>query len=146
MTYSNVVSTDNNPAYTADTFLAEYPQFTDNVPDAMITRYIAMAQATIAYDRWFELWEYGMGLYTAHLCTIYLQTVGAAGESAEDAAAYGQTAGAITSMKEGDVSVAFDHDALTKGTEAWGMWNSTSYGRLLVSHARLLGKGGSFVI
>lgn len=149
MTYdtgSNVVPTDTNPAYTAGDFLEDYPQFTDGVPEAMITRFCAMASATVAVDRWFDNWAYGMGLYVAHRCTLYLQTTAADTATAEEAAATGQAAGAITNLKSGDASVTFDHGDQTKGTEDWGMYNATAFGRLFATEARLLGAGGSYVI
>lgn len=143
---SNIVSTGNNPAYTAADFLEEYPQFTGHLAEARITAFISMGNACLAYDRWFEQWQYAMGLFIAHHATLHLQMSAAAGATADEALATGQTVGNLTSMKQGEVTVQMTHDQLTKGTETWGTWNATAFGRQLASLARIYGIGGSFVI
>lgn len=143
---SNVVDPGNNPAYTRADFLAEYPQFTDTVPEAVVTRTIARAHGVLAVDRYFTDWAYAMGLYVAHYCTLYLQTTASASASAEDAMATGQAVGTLTSMTQGDVKVVFDHGVQTQGTADWGQWNATVFGRQLATLARLYGLGGTYVI
>lgn len=143
---SNIVSTDGNPAYAAADFLADYPHFTEHVPEAMITRYIAMANAAIAYDRWFDEWTYAMGLYTAHLCALYLRMIADAEATRDEAEQAGQNPGELVSMKQGDASVTFDHGAEVKAIETWGTFTTTAYGRQFASLARLKGLGGSYVI
>jgi hypothetical protein len=143
---SNVVDSSGNPAYAVADFLEAYPQFTDNVPESRITAFITMANASIAYGRYFEQWEYAMGLYVGHHATLYLQMTAAAGATVDEALATGQNTGNLTSMKQGDVTIQIDHDAMTKGTESWGMWNATAFGRQLATLARVYGLGGSFAI
>lgn len=71
----NVNTSSQNPAYGISDFLAFYPQFTNKVPNFVLTQFISMANATVQQWRWQDCWEYGMALYVAHFATIYLRTV-----------------------------------------------------------------------
>lgn len=137
--------------YSAELFLAEFPQFTG--PDgrvvcsmAILENFLNQAQAAIAPDKWLEQWRYACGLYTAHVLTLYLRTYTEHSESPAQAAASGATIGIVKSATLGDASVTYDTSALTGATEKWGGLNATQYGQMLATEARLVGMGGTMVL
>jgi hypothetical protein len=87
-----------------------------------------------------------MGLFIAHYATLYLRAFSDGTPTAQSAAMSGTVLGLVKSAQLGDSNVSFDTQAIAKATEDWGAWNSTTYGQLLVTEARLVGMGGSFII
>jgi hypothetical protein len=77
---------------------------------------------------------------------LYLRAFSDGSSSTAAAANSGGILGIVSSAALGDASVTFDTKALVAATEQWGAWNSTSYGQLLVTEARLVGMGGAFII
>lgn len=134
-----------NPTYTAEMFLEDFPQFR-SIPARALATFVTMANGAISLDRWAEKWPYAMGLYIAHYCTLHLQTYNENVTTQAQAAQGGMPEGLITAEASGDTSVRYDHSALIAGTQGWGMWNGTQYGRMLATEARLLGAGGAFII
>lgn len=154
--FNGVLSTAANLShrespYTADMFLADFPQFTNAEggfigPRAILDTFISRACAAISPDKWLDGWRYASGLYAAHYLTLYLRTYAAHAESPAQAAATGATVGIVKSATLGDATVSYDTAALTAGTEKWGGLNATQYGQLLATEARLVGTGGTLVI
>lgn len=154
---SNIVS-DNITVYTEQMFLEDFPQFTKEevieevktrtslVPSNILSMFISMANAAIQEARWFEKWRYAMGLYIAHYASLYLKSFNLDSKNAGDAANSGALLGLTQSASLGDASVSYDNRAIIAATEKWGAWNSTTYGQLLVTEARLVSMGGSFII
>ena len=152
---SNIVG-DNTSVYTSDMFSEDFPQFTEKpdhsgyrnsfIPLHMLDSFIKIANAVIQETRWFEKWRWAMGLYIAHYATLYLRMFSDGSSSARGAANSGALIGVVSSSTLGDTSVTYDTRALVAATEKWGAWNSTSYGQLLVTEARLVSMGGSFII
>lgn len=138
--------------YTPELFQADFPQFFNSdgtcwVPSGLLESFIAQANRTIQPDKWLESWRYGIGLYVAHLATMYLRSGGGdATASAADAAGSGQVIGTVKSATLGDASVSYDDSSVTNGTAGWGILNATSYGQQLASMAKLIGMGGSYVL
>lgn len=138
--------------YTADQFLADFPQFsrTDTgeslTPPAMLEMFVANANAAIQPGRWYEKWRYACGLYVAHYAALYLRTYAPGSDAPGQAAASSNTVGVVKAATLGDASVTYDTAALTAGTERWGSLNATQYGQLLATEARLAGMGGTFVL
>jgi hypothetical protein len=87
-----------------------------------------------------------MGLFIAHYATLYLRAFSDGSPNTQAASASGTVLGPVKSAALGDSNVAYDTAAITKATEEWGAWNSTTYGQLLVTEARLVGMGGSYII
>lgn len=153
---SNIVSGEGD--YSAEMFQADFPQFfkklteddattyTALVPEAMLTLFIAEANAAIQPARWGDAWRYAAGLYVAHNCALYLKSYADGSENAAAAAASGATVGLVSSAKLGDSSVSYDNDALISATEKWGTLNATQYGQQLATRARLVGMGGSYAL
>ena len=146
---SNVGQSEGN--YTAAQFQADFPQFFNAdgdplLPSSVLDMLIGRANACIQPDKWLETWQYAVGLYVAHYATLYLRTYASSSDSPQQAAASGALVGVPSSVKMGDVSVNYDTDALTAGTENWGNLNATQYGQMLASEAKLVGMGGSVII
>lgn len=136
--------------YTAEMFLADFPQFTDEGggfigPASVLALFVKRAGAAVSPDKWAD-WRYACGLYTAHYLTLYLRTYADHAESPAQAAAAGATVGIVKSATLGDASVTYDTAALTAATEKWGGLNATQYGQLLATEARLAGMGGTLAI
>lgn len=155
---SNLVP-DNLSAYTAEMFLADFPQFSKReetgdgeiqtvslVPESMLAMFLRMANGAIQESRWFEAWRYAMGLYVAHFATMYLRSHRETSQTPSDAANTGQTVGNIASATLGDSSVSYDNTAIQTATQQWGTWNATTYGQELITQARLLAMGGTYAI
>lgn len=148
-TAANLGRTDGN--YTPEQFQEDFPQFYRKdgeplVPRTMLEEIIRMANASVQPDKWLESWRYAVGLYTAHYATLYLRTYTESSETPSQAAATGALVGVVKSATLGDSSVSYDTQAVTRGTEAWGDLNATTYGQMLANRAKLVGAGGSYVI
>lgn len=139
-------------SYTRDMFWTDFPQFFQKatgmalLPDTMLAEFIRQANAAIQPDRWLDGWRYACGLYVAHQATLYLRTWSCGSDSPAQAAQSGALVGVVKSAQLGDSSVSYDTSALTRATEEWGDLNSTQYGQLLATRARLVGMGGAYVI
>lgn len=146
ITQASNVSASQNPAYTQADFRADFDQFDQNVPGHIIDNFIAMADATVKESRWFENWRYGMGLFVAHFCTLYMQARGEAlNPTASQVISTATTRGLITSKSVGDVSVSYDINKSLEGLEGWGQWTTTTYGAQFAQFAKMLGKAGIYV-
>lgn len=135
--------------YTLEMFMTDFPQFfVSGPPPFPVEEFIQQANAVIQPDRWLESWRYSCGLYVAHNATLYLRTVpdGEGALSPSQLAAAGAAVGVVKSAQLGDSSVTYDTSAVTAATDRWGDLNSTQYGQLLASRARLAGMGGSYVL
>jgi len=154
---SNIVS-DNVSVYTGEMFLEDFPQFSKKIieeentiyetliPENILDMFIVMANAAIGEARWFEKWRWAMGLYIAHYSTLYLKSYADGSANTQSAAASGAVIGIPSSASLGDASVSYDTKAIVAATEKWGAWNSTVYGQMLVTEARLVSMGGAFII
>ena len=87
-----------------------------------------------------------MGLYIAHYATLYLRSYSDGSPTAQSAAMSGAIIGLTSSASLGDASVTYDNAAIVAATEKWGAWNSTVYGQMLVTEARLVAMGGSYIV
>lgn len=118
------------------------------IPDAVLDMFIAMANAAVQKCRWFEYWPLATGLYIAHFATLYLQTYLPASEdnTPGSAAGVGGITGIVSSAQLGDAQISYDVSSIASATETWGAWNSTQYGLQLVTLARIVGIGGSYII
>lgn len=149
--YVNVtLETEEQTAQTAGTtVLAATTAPTESiVPDAFLQMILDIANLSILECRWNEKWRFAIGLYVAHYATLYLRAYQEASpdNTPESAAGSGSLLGVVSSAKLGDAQVSYDTGAITSGTTEWGALNSTSYGQLLASEARLVSVGGSYII
>lgn len=135
-----------NPPYLAQDFLKTFPQFKPPaVSDEQIEYYVALANALLQETRWGDLWEYAMGLCTAHFLTIALQVQ--AGNGTPDSAAVAaaaQSKGTIASKSVDGVSVSYQFTALDNYKD-WGGWLLTAYGTQLATLGQTVGMGGMYL-
>ena len=153
---ANMPAPGEKGIYTAEMFLTDFPQFTKKVmpteeeevpqkeslvPSAMLELFINNANSSILPGRYCDMWRYAAGLYVAHFCTLYLKTYSDGSMSAVQAAA-----GLVREATMGDTTISYDNTAVTEAMAKWGSWNATQYGQQLVTMARMIGMGGSYVI
>ena len=152
-TAANIPAPGEQGNYSADDFAEDYPEFytlTDGVytpmlPAAMLERFIESANAAVIPSRWGSDWRLAVGLYTAHLVALRMQTY-ADGSTPGAAASNSANVGTVKSASMGDTSISYDNAATNAGTEKWGAWNLTKYGSQLATMARMLGIAGPYVI
>lgn len=158
---ANMPASGERGTYTAELFLLDFPQFTKRVPPdelgdlppkeslvpaVMLELFISNANNSILPSRYCDMWRYAAGLYVAHFCTLYLKTYSDGSASTAQAAAKGQQTGLVKEAAMGDTTISYDNTAVTEAMAKWGSWNATQYGQLLVTMARMIGMGGSYVI
>jgi hypothetical protein len=44
------------------------------VPVGVVQMYLNLATASLVYERWQEMWQQAIGLFTAHYCTLYAKS------------------------------------------------------------------------
>lgn len=132
------------------------------VPILVLSTYIALAQSCLSFNRYGSQWLFCMHLFIAHYVTLYLrteaemtQTMGNFGEGGfgeggfgggtnlAQVAASGLARGVMVAKSVGDVSV--QNDLILDGWEDWGAWNETSYGKQLITQAKLIGFGPMYI-
>lgn len=111
------------------TFRANFPEFTDitKYPDSMITLWSTIATAQIVSDKWGDIVNQAIELYTAHNVLL----------------AYNNKLGKRTAIQQsksvGNVSVS--HDTTSSIELNAGHWNLTTYGQMFIRLSRLYGAG-----
>ncbi len=150
---SNLKAGNTNPPYTSADFLSFYPQFGNNtqgvavVPTTVIDTFVTMATGALNSAKWNTQWLFGMHLYIAHFCTLYLQTV-ANPDGAAAVFEAGRARGVVTSESAGDLSVSYDPNLAGRDTPTmagWGAFHLTAYGQQFVTLARIVGLGGMYI-
>ncbi|NFK78996.1 DUF4054 domain-containing protein [Clostridium botulinum] len=145
------IRTSTNPKFTLDDFYEIYPQFGKDseekyvVPKVVTEMYLDMANSCIKESRWHKQWKYGMCLFIAHFCTLYLQGVADANGGVKGILEAGKAQGLDTSISVGDVSISTDYSITTNNIEGWNGWSLSTYGQQLISIGKLVGKGGMYV-
>ena len=157
---SNIFPGGDNPPFDWTTdFLSVYPQYgsiivtnpdgstttTDKVPPYVREMFLAMANSTVLEKRWKDSWKYGMCLFLAHHCHLYMQTSAPVDALIGKVMSLGKPQGLASSKSVGDVSVSYDFGTISEALARWGTWNLTTYGQQFANYARLLGKGGMYV-
>jgi hypothetical protein len=127
----------SNPDYSYSDFIEDFPQFEQatNIPSSAIESFISIADSSLPYSKYGESWKLCMGLYTAHLCTMFANAAKSNGESAAP----------IASESVGDVSKSYDTNSIMSDFEGFGALKLTSYGQQLATFVKLAGMGGMFV-
>jgi Protein of unknown function (DUF4054) len=120
--------------------LLVYP--TPIVSPPALLMYINLAHACIRAERWNEQWLYGMCLFIAHYCTLYLWSEGNPGTSAGSIAQSGLQHGIMITKLAGDVSAGYQ---LPKGLDDWGTYVQTTYGAQLATLAKIVGWGPMYI-
>jgi hypothetical protein len=145
---SNVILTDN-PVYTVDKFSMTFPIFEigdelGKIPYSVVNMFISMAHASIKFDRYKTSWEYFMGLYIAHFCTLYLQTQ-SGNIGAQGAIQSAMPKGIQTSKSVDGLSVSYDFMDMQSDLKGYGTFKITSYGQQLATLTKMYGLGGMWI-
>ena len=119
--------------YTRQMFAGDFPQFLKAgkdpqeclVPEGIFELFVENANQSILPSRYGTIWRYAAGLYVA---------------------AKGQQTGLVKEATMGDTTISYDNEAVNTAMAKWGSWNATQYGQQLVTMARMIGMGGSYVI
>lgn len=119
-------------------FRIDFPEFADTskYPDARVNFNIGMATKRLNVDRWADMLDYGIELYTAH----HLVLSARAQAAADLGGLTGVGNGVIASKAVDKASVAFDTAAGTIDDGA--AWNLTTYGVEFLQLSRLAGAAG----
>jgi hypothetical protein len=107
----------------------------DVYPDPTVAVWLGVAEKMVNSDRWGDLWEHGVMLYTAH----HLVLVQRAAASQASGVAGGGRIGVQTSKSVDGVSVSYDTSSVT--IDGAGHFNSTMYGIQFKQMANLMGAG-----
>ena len=139
------IKKEEHPEYTKETFLLLYPQFRGGVlPDAALDMYVDLGLSCVNYRRFNRMWKAAIGLFIAHFCTLYLQSMQPEGTDASQVLAAASSAGMVTSESADGVSYSRDGSALNdlNGLAAFKM---TTFGVQFAAMAKLVGRGGMYV-
>lgn len=129
---------DSAVTVTAQSFRSVFPEFSNVAiyPDEGVAYWIGIAYRMLPEDRWADMLDHGVMLYTAHNLAL-----GAANNrSASGAGIPGQSVGVLSSKTVDKVSASYDTGAGT--IEGAGDWNLTTYGIRFRRLGRMFGAGG----
>lgn len=145
------LSDGTNPGYASTDFLASFPQFASVctspdggetpplVPAALLQQFINMATASLSQSKWFDLWQYAVGLFVAHYVTMFLA-------ASQQTTPKGLVAGAkpasiMSSKSVGNVSASYDTSSIAEDMKGWGAYKTTTYGQQLITLSKTVGAG-----
>lgn len=135
------------PEFSKSDFLAIYPQFGgDIVPDAVIDMFLEQALSCIQQSRWHSMWKSGLCLYIAHHLTLWLMGNAPAGSNGATVAAAGMVQGSVSSKSVDGVSISYSQSGAQSDLTGWGSYKETIFGEQFATMARMVGKGGMYVI
>jgi hypothetical protein len=121
---------------TVDEFRGAFPAFADPIkyPDAQISFYLTLGYTMHNADKWGNLLDFGVQLWTAHSLSMdAMNTAGGAN------ARPGALAGNVTSMSADGVSWSRDFGSVMDAKA--GHWNLTSFGLRWRDLMNLVGAG-----
>lgn len=138
------IKKEEHPEYTKETFLLLYPQFGGVLPDAALDMYVDLGLSCVNYKRFNRMWKAAIGLFIAHFCTLYLQSMQPEGTDASQVLAAASSAGMVTSESADGVSYSRDGSALND-LNGWAAFKMTTFGVQFATMAKLVGRGGMYV-
>lgn len=138
------IKKEEHPEYTKETFLLLYPQFRGVLPDAALDMYVDLGLSCVNYKRFNRTWKAAIGLFIAHFCTLYLQSMQPEGTDASQVLASASSAGMVTSESADGVSYSRDGSALND-LNGWAAFKMTTFGVQFATMAKLVGRGGMYV-
>ncbi len=138
------IKKEEHPEYTKETFLLLYPQFRGVLPDAALDMYVDLGLSCVNYRRFNRMWKAAIGLFIAHFCTLYLQSMQPEGTDASQVLASASSAGMVTSESADGVSYSRDGSALND-LNGWAAFKMTTFGVQFATMAKLVGRGGMYV-
>lgn len=141
---ANIKRPNSAEDYNLDMFLAAYPQFSGNVPDEILEEYVEMVLGIVNRKRFGAAWKRAIGLYLAHVLTLYLQTAQPEGTETADIVSAASSVGMITGESADGVSYSRDNSAVSD-LAGWADFKTTAYGVQFATLAKLYARGGSYV-
>ena len=138
------IKKEEHPEYTKETFLLLYPQFRGVLPDAALDMYVDLGLSCVNYRRFNRMWKAAIGLFIAHFCTLYLQSMQPEGTEASQVLASASSAGMVPSESADGVSYSRDGSALND-LNGWAAFKMTTFGVQFATMAKLVGRGGMYV-
>ena len=138
------IKKEEHPEYPKETLLLLYPQFRGVLPDAALDMYVDLGLSCVNYRRFNRMWKAAIGLFIAHFCTLYLQSMQPEGTDASQVLASASSAGMVTSESADGVSYSRDGSALND-LNGWAAFKMTTYGVQFATMAKLVGRGGMYV-
>lgn len=120
-------------------FRANFPEFADTAiyPDTTVSYWLGIGVKMLSPDRWADLLDHGLELFTAHHIALAAQAV----KSSSSGAMPGSNTGVVTGKAVDKVSVSYDAGSTTLDAGA-GHWNATTYGVQFLQLVRMAGSGG----
>ena len=103
-----------------------------------------MANKSIKYDRYYDMWKYLMCLYIAHFCVLYLQTQ-KGDEDSQKALQGALPTGVATSKSVDGLSISYDLLGISDDLNGYGTWKYTTYGQQLATLTKMYGMAGMWV-
>lgn len=138
------IKREGHPDYTAESFLALYPQFTGVIPEEVLKMYVDLGVSCINAKRFGKMWKHAVSLFIAHFCTLYMQSMQPEGTAAASVVAAASSAGMVTSESADGVSYSRDGSALSD-LSGWAAFKMTTFGVQFATIARMVGRGGMYV-
>lgn len=134
------------PNFTVNDFLTIYPQFAGVVPMPVLEMYTEQAVKCIQQRRWHAQWKNGITLYIAHHATLWLLGNAPVGSDAARVAAAGLVQGTVSSKSVDGVSISYAQSGAQSDLGGFGSYKETIFGEQFATIARMVGKGGMYVI
>lgn len=118
-------------------FRLDFPEFSDTsrFPNSSLTFWSGMGERLISADRFGDLYNQAVELFTAHNITLAAQNAAASAAGGLP----GGAGGPISSKAVGSVNVSYDNASVMLPNA--GHWNQTVYGRQYIQLVRLIGQG-----
>lgn len=120
------------------TFRSTFPAFANETafPDDQVTFWLGIAAKAVNAERWGDLTDFGLSLFTAHNLALEAKS----NKAAAVGGAPGAGTGVMTGKTVDKVSVTYDASVATE--EGAGNWNATDYGVRYWRFSQLMGAGG----
>lgn len=134
------------PEFSVGDFYAIYPQFQNLIPEPVVEMYVEQAVRCIQQSRWHAMRKSGMCCYIAHHLTLWLMANAPAGSSGATVAAAGMVQGSVSSKSVDGVSIGYSQSGAQSDLTGWGAYKETIFGEQFATMARIVGKGGMYVI
>lgn len=143
---SNIILTDN-PSFDINDFFGTFPNFNLNpnpIPTEVFNLFIAMANASIKYDRYKSNWKYLMCLYIAHFATLFLRCQDGS-PTVQGLLRSALPTGLASSKSVDGLSISYDFMGVTEDFSGYGTWKTTLYGQQLITLTKAYGHAGMWV-
>jgi hypothetical protein len=125
---------------TVTSFREALPAFASlsDFPDPLVTFWLNIANLRHNAERWGDLLDFGVQLFTAHNLSLDLN----ARKAAASGQGAGQVVGALSSISAKGVS--WTRDTGISANPGDGHWNLTIYGQQWIEMAKMMGAGGLY--